>query len=99
MGRWPDERGIRTGLERHDEAEDRGQARRADAPGVNDAEASRAAQQSGIVAEPLSELYLETPRQNGLLLGYTGLTPARIRDGVHKLAAALRSPRPGHSKP
>lgn len=59
--------------------------------GVDDLTASRVAQQSGIVAEPLSPLYSSRVRQGGLLLGYTAISPARIREGVRKLADSLRA--------
>jgi GntR family transcriptional regulator/MocR family aminotransferase len=59
--------------------------------GVNDLEASRVALQQGIVADPLSPLYVNRPRQGGLLLGYTSVSAARIGEGVCKLAAALNA--------
>lgn len=58
--------------------------------GVNDVATSRTALEYGIVADPLSPLYLSRPQCGGLLLGYTSIGPARIREGVRKLAEALR---------
>jgi DNA-binding transcriptional MocR family regulator len=39
----------------------------------------------------LSLYSLEPPRQGGLLLGYTAVGEKEIRDGVQRLAKALRA--------
>lgn len=59
--------------------------------GMNDRLASRIALEHGIVADPISPLYMQSPQRGALLLGYTCITPAQIREGVRKLASALRS--------
>jgi GntR family transcriptional regulator/MocR family aminotransferase len=44
--------------------------------------------EAGLALMPLSRYAGATP-MNGLLLGYTALTPAQIRDGARRLAALL----------
>jgi GntR family transcriptional regulator/MocR family aminotransferase len=60
--------------------------------GVEDREASRRAAACGIEAPPLSAYRLErgSGERGGLLLGYAATTPRQIRDGVRRLASALR---------
>jgi GntR family transcriptional regulator / MocR family aminotransferase len=60
-------------------------------PGVDDVEASRQAAAHGVEAPPLSLYSLEPPRHGGLLLGYTAVGEKEIRDGVQRLAKALRA--------
>jgi GntR family transcriptional regulator/MocR family aminotransferase len=60
------------------------------ADGRDDREASRAAARAGVEAPPLSAYGLDGRCPAGLLLGYAGLEPRQIRDGVRRLAAALR---------
>ncbi len=45
-----------------------------------------------VEAPPLSTYYMEPPERGGLLLGYTGVNEQEIRDGVSRLATALRAP-------
>ena len=59
--------------------------------GSDDREFSRAARARGIAVTPLSFFSERRPQQNGLLLGYAGLTPAQIRTGTQQLAAVLES--------
>ena len=59
--------------------------------GVDDRAASRLAHEHGVLADPLSPLYARRPRRGGLLLGYSSVGPARLREGVRKLAEALRT--------
>lgn len=56
----------------------------------DDRVASAAAARAGVVAPPLSAYYAEHPEQGGLLLGYAGSDGRQIRDGVRRLAVALR---------
>lgn len=58
--------------------------------GVDDVVASQRAAAHGVVTRPLSYCAIRSATQGGLLLGYAALTPAQIRDGVQKLATALR---------
>ncbi len=58
--------------------------------GVKDRTASERAEAAGVVAHPLSEFALGPAPRPGLLLGYTALTPRQIREGVKRLAAALK---------
>lgn len=58
--------------------------------GVDDRAAASAAAENGVEVTPLSAYCLEPHRRGGLRLGYTGYTPAQIRRGVRRLAAALR---------
>jgi GntR family transcriptional regulator/MocR family aminotransferase len=59
-------------------------------PGVDDFSASRSAQEAGITARPLSSFASSNTRRGGLLLGYAALRPSEIREGVRRLAGALR---------
>jgi GntR family transcriptional regulator/MocR family aminotransferase len=63
--------------------------------GLDDRIASQAALAAGITAPPLSFYSLEAGRRGGLLLGYTGIEVQEIREGVHRLTAALRQVDPG----
>jgi GntR family transcriptional regulator/MocR family aminotransferase len=58
--------------------------------GVDDVAVSRAAAKRGVVVRPLSAHYVAVPKRSGLLLGYTSVTPAQLRDGVRVLASVLR---------
>jgi GntR family transcriptional regulator / MocR family aminotransferase len=60
------------------------------AEGHNDRVASRSAAQAGIEVPPLSNYRLERRDGSGLLLGYAGSDSRQIRDGIRRLAAALR---------
>ena len=59
--------------------------------GRDDREAARAAEAHGVEAQPLSSFCLKTPERQGLVLGYAGYDEAEIREGVARLAAALRA--------
>ncbi len=65
-------------------------------PGVDDRLASHAAASLGVTAPPLSFYCLDTAARGGLLLGYTGIEVREIRQGVHRLVAALREISPGN---
>ena len=58
--------------------------------GVDDREAYRSAAAYEVEVTPLSTYYTESPGRGGLLLGYTGVNDQEIRDGVRRLAHALR---------
>ncbi len=58
--------------------------------GVDDVLASRTAEKAGIIARPLSSFASGATRQGGVLLGYAALSAREIRDGVRRLARALR---------
>ena len=60
------------------------------ADGHNDRGASRSAAQAGIEVPPLSNYRIERGEGGGLLLGYAGSDSRQIRDGIRRLAAALR---------
>ena len=59
--------------------------------GSNDQRASQMASTYQVIAPPLSLCYIQSPNQGGFLLGYAGVGEADIRDGVHRLAQALRT--------
>jgi GntR family transcriptional regulator/MocR family aminotransferase len=61
------------------------------ADGMDDREASRRAASHGVEAPPLSAYGVERGARGGLLLGYAATAPRHIREGVHRLAAALRA--------
>jgi GntR family transcriptional regulator/MocR family aminotransferase len=61
--------------------------------GRPDREASRAAARAGVEAPPLSAYRAERRGRPGLLLGYAGSDDRHIRDGVRRLAGALRAGR------
>jgi GntR family transcriptional regulator/MocR family aminotransferase len=60
-------------------------------PGVDDAAASRSALEHGVEAPPLSAYSMEPQPRGGLLLGYAGYSTREIREGVRRLAQALRA--------
>jgi GntR family transcriptional regulator / MocR family aminotransferase len=67
-------------------------------PGTDDRAASTAAAARSVEAAALSAFRMRPTGPGGLLLGYAGLSPREIRDGVDRLATALdrrRSARPG----
>lgn len=57
---------------------------------IDDRDAARKAAALGVVAPPLSSYTIEPVARNGLLLGYAAHSPRRIREGMRKLALALR---------
>ncbi len=73
------------------------------APGITEAAAIGAATRAGVSVTPLSRFYAEDPsrrrcersersaKAEGLVLGYGGLREREIRDGVVRLAEALRN--------
>jgi GntR family transcriptional regulator/MocR family aminotransferase len=62
--------------------------------GVDDAAASRSAFEHGVEAPPLSAYALERKPMGGLLLGYTAMGTREIREGMRRLALALRAVKP-----
>jgi GntR family transcriptional regulator/MocR family aminotransferase len=54
--------------------------------GVDDRKASEAAATCGVEAPPISAYRFRPSRRGGLLLGYGGVSPRQIRDGVRALA-------------
>jgi GntR family transcriptional regulator/MocR family aminotransferase len=58
-------------------------------PGADDRAASAAAAAAGVDVPPLTAFRARGRGPGGLLLGYAGLSPGEIRDGVRRLAAAL----------
>jgi GntR family transcriptional regulator/MocR family aminotransferase len=66
--------------------------------GVDDRQVCAAAFAVGVEAAALSTYYMGPCDRGGLLLGYGGVTPPQIDDGMRRLASALRSlglpPRP-----
>jgi GntR family transcriptional regulator/MocR family aminotransferase len=59
-------------------------------PGVDDVQAAERALAAGVSTRPLSSCAVARPPRGGLLLGYAALTVPQIREGVKKLAQALR---------
>jgi GntR family transcriptional regulator / MocR family aminotransferase len=59
-------------------------------PGVDDRSVAYKALQHGLEVWSVSHACLEPPERGGLLLGYGSPSPEALRDGVSRLAAALR---------
>jgi GntR family transcriptional regulator/MocR family aminotransferase len=59
------------------------------AAGLIDTEVAARAARHLVRVTPLSGLYLENPRHDGLLLGFAATKPAAIKAGVERLARAL----------
>jgi GntR family transcriptional regulator / MocR family aminotransferase len=59
--------------------------------GSNDQRASQVISTYQVIAPPLSLCHIQSPHKEGFLLGYAGVREADIRDGVHRLAQALRT--------
>jgi GntR family transcriptional regulator/MocR family aminotransferase len=58
-------------------------------PGMSDVSVSKHAAQNGISAMPLSSCYLKAPKRGGLILGYGGVDPRQIQDGIRKLKISV----------
>jgi GntR family transcriptional regulator/MocR family aminotransferase len=54
-------------------------------PGLRDREVARHAARHGVRTFPFSSCYAENARQQGLVLGYGGFSPAEIETGVRRL--------------
>jgi GntR family transcriptional regulator/MocR family aminotransferase len=50
--------------------------------GTDDVSVSKHAAQNGIFAMPLSSCYLKPSKRGGLILGYGGVDPRQIQDGI-----------------
>jgi GntR family transcriptional regulator/MocR family aminotransferase len=61
-----------------------------------DVAVARAARARGVVARPLADFRIARECSPGLLLGYTGARPARLRGGMWVLAEVLREQSPEH---
>jgi GntR family transcriptional regulator / MocR family aminotransferase len=59
--------------------------------GSNDQRGSQVISRYQVIAPPLSLCHIQSPHKEGFLLGYAGVREADIRDGVHRLAQALRT--------
>src|SRR5262249_4636658 len=57
--------------------------------GIDDNEVSRRAAAVGVDVQPLSHYRLSPGGRGGLVLGYAAYTPARIREGVRRLAGVM----------
>jgi GntR family transcriptional regulator / MocR family aminotransferase len=57
--------------------------------GLGDVSVSKYAAQNGISAMPLSSCYLKAPKRGGLILGYGGVNPRQIQDGIRKLRISM----------
>ncbi|MDX8527067.1 PLP-dependent aminotransferase family protein [Mesorhizobium sp. MSK_1335] len=58
--------------------------------GIDDIEVSQAAARRAINVSPLSKYFQNTAPTQGLVLGYAACDAAQMRDGVERLAAAIR---------
>ena len=58
-------------------------------PGTDDMSVSKNAAENGISAIPLSSCYLKPPKREGLILGYGGVNPRQIQDGIQKLRISV----------
>ncbi|HYC02478.1 MAG TPA: PLP-dependent aminotransferase family protein [Azospirillaceae bacterium] len=58
-------------------------------PGMTDLEASERAARRGVLARPVSPLYIQEPPVPALMLGFTGHEPGALRWAARELAAAL----------
>ncbi|RAO77322.1 PLP-dependent aminotransferase family protein [Dyella jiangningensis] len=54
--------------------------------GTDDVALSREAATHGVSVRPLSQCYLESPGRAGLILGYGGVSPTQIDEGVRRLS-------------
>lgn len=59
-------------------------------PGIDDIEVSQAAARRAINVSPLSKYFQNTAPTQGLVLGYAACDAAQTREGVERLAAAIR---------
>jgi len=59
-------------------------------PGIDDIEVSQAAAKRAINVSPLSKYFQNTAATQGLVLGYAACDAAQTREGVERLAAAIR---------
>jgi GntR family transcriptional regulator/MocR family aminotransferase len=57
--------------------------------GADDVSVSQSAARNDISAMPLSSCYLNAPERGGLILGYGGVNPQQIQDGVRKLRVSV----------
>jgi GntR family transcriptional regulator / MocR family aminotransferase len=55
----------------------------------DDVSVAKAAERAGVDLLPLSRFAIEQPIPHGLLLGYSGVCEADLRDGVTRLAAVF----------
>jgi len=62
--------------------------------GVDDRQVSAAALEHGVEAAALSTYHMGRCARGGLLLGYGGVGPQEIEEGVRRLASALKAVRP-----
>jgi GntR family transcriptional regulator / MocR family aminotransferase len=60
-------------------------------PDADDAAVTRRALARDVETIPLSRFALDPMERGGLLLGYAGVTPAEIKEGVRILAQVLRA--------
>ena len=67
-------------------------------PGLDDVQVSAAAASQGVEAAPLSRFYAASCPRGGLVLGYGGLRPPEIDEGMRRLADALRTLPRGHRR-
>jgi len=59
--------------------------------GINDVIVARKAGELGISATPLSTCYSKPPSRGGLILGYGGVNPHQIHDGIRKLKTVIQA--------
>jgi GntR family transcriptional regulator/MocR family aminotransferase len=59
--------------------------------GLDDREAARVAAEHGVDVQPFSSFCLSKPARGGLVLGYAAYDAREIREGVSRLAEALRA--------
>jgi GntR family transcriptional regulator / MocR family aminotransferase len=59
-------------------------------PATDDVSVSKHAAQNGISAMPLSACYLNPPKRGGLILGYGGVNPRQIQDGIRELRVSIQ---------
>jgi GntR family transcriptional regulator / MocR family aminotransferase len=65
--------------------------------GTDDVSVAKHAAQNGISAMPLSSCYLKPTKRGGLILGYGGVDPRQIQDGIQKLRISVNRFRPSRS--
>lgn len=58
--------------------------------GTDDVEVSKHAGQNGISVMPLSSCYMKPAARGGLILGYGGVNPRQIHEGIYKLATIMK---------
>lgn len=58
---------------------------------IDDAAVATAAQNAGLLVDPLSRFYADQPHESGLLLGFAGFRPEALREAAKRLGSVLEA--------